>query len=140
MRHLPFLNRMLGTNLRAIDQPDSAASLLSVNFSKAFNRMGHAECITALSICGASMESLQMVVAFFCGRRMRFKVNGTFSNERDMNGGSPQGTRLGNFLFITTIKTIEKSLNHLPPSPLLHKSTKTRKTTVCLACDCSPEE
>ena len=48
-----------------------------------------------------------MVNAFLAGRTMRFKVNGTLSNPRNVSGGSPQGTKLGNFLFIATINTIE---------------------------------
>ena len=48
---------------------------------------------------------------------MRFNVNNTMSTERAVHGGSPQGTRLGNFLFITTINTIEDSMDLIPPSP-----------------------
>ena len=103
--------------LRAVDQPESAASILSIDFSKAFNRMGHAECISALSRCGASDESIQMIIAFLSDRKMKFKVNGSYSTEREVKGGSPQGTRLGNFLFITTINTIEESLDNIPPTP-----------------------
>ena len=54
-------------------------SILSVDFSKAFNRMDHRLCLDALREKGASTESLAMVKAFLTGRTMRFKVNGCLS-------------------------------------------------------------
>ena len=101
--------------LRALDEPDSAASVLSVDFSKAFNRMSHQACVRALMDVGASTESIRMVVAFLTGRRMRFKVGSTYSSLREVRGGSPQGTKLGGFLFIATINKIEEATGGIPP-------------------------
>ena len=107
--------------LKNLEYPDSAVSLLSVDFSKAFNRMGHQACLRALSDAGASTDSLQMVFAFLSGRRMRFKVGQTYSSERPVNGGSPQGTKLGNFLFIVTINQIEDKQDYVPPTITVHR-------------------
>ena len=85
-------------------------SILSIDFSKAFNRMSHRRCLDALERKGASNESLNMVAAFLDRREMHFKVNATLSSPRHVRGGSPQGTRLGNFLFIITIEDIENSV------------------------------
>ena len=38
---------------------------------------------------------------------MRFKVYNHLSACREVKGGSPQGTKIGNFLFIATIDNIE---------------------------------
>ena len=100
--------------LRALDDPDTAASLLSIDFSKAFNRMDHNVCIHALWRAGASRESLSMVASFLDGRRMKFKVGSAFSREKEVRGGSPQGTKLGNFLFVVTINEIESSTEQPP--------------------------
>ena len=47
--------------LRSLDSPEAAAALISIDFSKAFNRMDHRLCVEALAECGASTESLAMV-------------------------------------------------------------------------------
>ena len=102
--------------LRSTDTHDSAAALLSIDFSKAFNRMDHTVCVGALADLGASTESLGMIVAFLTGRSMVFKVNGTKSSPRTIRGGSPQGTKLGNLLFIASINKIEDGLRDPPPT------------------------
>ena len=77
--------------------------------------MDHRVCVDALAGMGASTDSLRMVVAFLSERRMRFKVNGALSTPRVVRGGSPQGTKLGNFLFIATINKIEDCCAGPPP-------------------------
>ena len=42
---------------------------------------------------------------------MQFKVNSTLSSKRSVHGGAPQGTRLGNLLFIVTINEIEDPIS-----------------------------
>ena len=89
-------------------------SLLSIGFSKAFNRMDHHVCLKAHADCSAFTESLSMIGSFLSGRKMRFKVNSTMSEARDVHGGSQQGTRLGNFLFVVSINAIEDGLGDVP--------------------------
>ena len=101
--------------LTTLDTPDSAVALLSIDFSKAFNRMDHTECIQAMAKYGASTDTLKIVGSFLTGRKMRFKVNAAKSEERPVKGGSPQGTKLGNYLFIITINVIEEQMVFLPP-------------------------
>ena len=59
-------------------------SLLSIGFSKAFNRMDHHVCLKAHADCSAFTESLSMIGSFLLGRKMRFKVNSTMSEARDV--------------------------------------------------------
>ena len=77
--------------------------------------MDHNVCVRALAECGASTESIRMIAAFLDSRRMRVKMNRTLSTERRVLGGSPQGTKLGNFLFILTINCIEDGHDLVPP-------------------------
>ena len=56
-----------------------------------------------------------MTASFLNQRKMRFKVNAELSSERLICGGSPQGTKLGNLLFIITINTIEDGHDFTPP-------------------------
>ena len=80
--------------------------------------------MTALVENGASSESLAMISAFLSGRRMWFKVNGSLSSLRDVRGGSPQGTKLGNFLFVMTINNIEDKTSNLPSNHLTPRSMR----------------
>ena len=101
-----FLLDCLGSILRALDHPETSVSLLSIDFSKAFNWMSRSFCLLSLADLGASADSIAMVYTFLKGRKMRFKVNVTLSSQRRVKGGSPQGTKLGNLLFVITINTI----------------------------------
>ena len=101
--------------LTSLDTPDTAVSLLSIDFSKSFNRMDHNICVRALADCGASTELIEMVSSFLSKRKMRFKVGSAFLSDREIRGGSPQGTKLGNFLFVVTIDCLEEGRDFTPP-------------------------
>ena len=113
-----FLVNMLDRILTYLEDPSNVVALMSVDFSKAFNRVDHRACLDALAEGGASTNSLAMVAAFLRKRRMRFKVNNVLSGERLVRGGSPQGTKLGNFLFIITIDRIEQGSSRPMTSPI----------------------
>ena len=51
--------------LLALDRPETAVSLVSIDFSKAFNRVCHHACVRALVEAGASTETLAMIHAFY---------------------------------------------------------------------------
>ena len=97
----------------------TAVSLVSINFSKAFNRMAHTTCLEELAKRRASTDSIWMVAAFLERRQMCMKVNGIFSKLRGVRGGSPQGTKVGNYLFTVTIEGIEEQgeamMGRIPP-------------------------
>ena len=94
--------------IKCLEDGRSAVSILSIDFSKAFNCMCHRTCINELSLCGASSESIAMVLAFLDRRHLQVKVNEVKSSLRHVKGGSPQGTWLGNILFTVTIEAIEE--------------------------------
>ena len=73
--------------LECLEDGASAVTLMSVDFSKAFNRMCHYACLDELALRGASNESLRMTTAFLIGRTMQFKVGNTLSTERNIRGG-----------------------------------------------------
>ena len=112
-----FLINMMDKLLRNLEDPSQVVALMSVDFSKAFNRVNHYICLDSLASAGASSDSLSMIAAFLRGRLMRFKVNNTYSSTREVHGGSPQGTKLGIFLFIVTIDRIEEKLGDPTPPP-----------------------
>ena len=103
-----FLADTIHKIIDCLEDGRSAVSILLVDFSKAFNRMCHRVCIGELALRGASTESIEMVAVFLGERRMQMKVNQTRSSLKPVRGGSPQGTRLANFLFTVTIEAIEE--------------------------------
>ena len=80
----------------------ASAALTSIDFAKAFNRMSHQACLQALGEHGASNKSLALISAFLFKRTMSVRIGTTFSEPKLINGGSPQGSILGNYLFCMT--------------------------------------
>ena len=113
-----------------LENEGSAVTMLSIDFSKAFNRMCHNTCISELAARGASSEAIGMVAAFLNERSMRIKINNTYSANRRVLGGSPQGTKIGNFLFTVSVEAIEEKgrflHNEVPPQI---KQTEPETTT-----------
>ena len=102
-----YLFKAWNAILESLDQEGSACALVSIDFAKAFNTMSHQECLLALKKRGASQMSIDLVASFLTDRKMRFKVADVLSEERPLKGGAPQGTLLGNFLFIITTDELE---------------------------------
>ena len=88
--------------LTTIEKPNTAANLISVDFSKAFNRMHHYRCLEALERLGAENITIKWVSSFLYRRTMAVKIGDVLSRPRTVPGGSPQGSILGNFLFCAT--------------------------------------
>ena len=92
--------------LETLENPGSAVCLMSLDFSKAFNRLSHSACLRKLSEKYASNQSLGLVYSFLQGRKMQVRSGHLLSRVRDVTGGSPQGTKLGNLLFCLAIDDI----------------------------------
>ena len=117
-----FLVEVWNNILETRDNSGNALSLMSVDFSKAFNRLSHSACLRKLAEKCASNQTLALVFAFLKSRSMCVRTNNTTSRERPVNGGSPQGTKLGNLLFCITIDDItdppEQTSLESPESPI----------------------
>ena len=85
--------------LRAVDAGGKVVNLMSIDFQKAFNRMDHLTCLSRLREKGASEHLVQLVAAFLYQRTMTVKIGAEKSDKRIVNGGAPQGSLLGPFLF-----------------------------------------
>ena len=99
----------------------------SIDYSKAFNRMGFQECLRALARNGASSPLLEIVATFLTGREMVVKVGSVLSKPKKVNGGCPQGSILGVFLFNATIDDLEEGCEELPET---RRSRRTRPAAV----------
>ena len=98
-----FLCEVWNNVLETLEDPGSVVGLMSVDFSKTFNRIDHTACLNKLSDKSASNQTLGMIHAFLKGRKMKIRSGNEFSTVRPVQGGSPQGTKLGNLLFCLTI-------------------------------------
>ena len=103
-----FLTKMWDEILTGLEEEKTAVNLMAVDFSKAFNRLEHQACLKALARRGASNQTLRMVFNFLKGRTMVVRNGFRESTVRSVNGGSPQGTKLGNVLFCLTVEGIHE--------------------------------
>ena len=71
--------------------------------------MDHSTCLKQLSDKGASPHLVSLVAAFLCERSMVVRVDNEFSGELPVNGGAPQGSILGPYLFCITSELLSKS-------------------------------
>ena len=105
--------------MSALDTEGGVANLLSIDFAKAFNTMCHQTCLTALNNKGASPHAVRMTAAFLSNRRMQFRAGNVLSKLRPLRGGAPQGTLLGNLLFVISTDALgDETRRQETPAPL----------------------
>ena len=80
-----------------------AVLAVMIDYSKAFNRICHNTIITLLSKMGVPRWLLRIVMEFLTERELIVRYGGRQSDRKWLPGGSPQGTRLGLFLFLILI-------------------------------------
>ena len=85
----------------------SATVLTSIDYAKAFNRLSYQECLQSFHKKGASSTVIRLIAAFLTGRVMKVRAGNEWSNARNVDGGCPQGSILGVFLFNTTTDDLE---------------------------------
>ena len=106
-----LLAELVTETMECLDDNRAAVSMVSVDMSKAFNRVKHDLCLSALAKHGASNETLKMAASFLENRRMKIKLPGSataFSTSRRTPGGAPQGTKCGNFLYCVAARELKE--------------------------------
>ena len=68
--------------IRGLEDNRGSINLISVDFAKAFNRMGHQACLKAYGKQGASSDTLKLLR----GRSMRIKVGNKLSQPKLIKG------------------------------------------------------
>ena len=97
---IEFINFVLYN--QDMSEPRAVLALM-VDFKKAFNRQNHNTLITLLSDMGVPGWLLSIVIGFLSDRELILRYKGEQSERKRLPGGSPQGTRLGMFLFLIMI-------------------------------------
>ena len=104
--------------LNDLEDNRGSVNMITIDFSKAFNRTSHQACLNAFHKKGASTQTIKLIAAFLAGRQMKVKVNDKYSSLRSINGGSPQGSVSANALFCTTVEYLQSGEIEIEPAAL----------------------
>ena len=83
---------MLQAVYEATDSGEPGARIFCADFSKGFDLIDH-------NILMTELQQLDVDEALFCWIRQAVRIGGNMSDWRTLNGGVPQGTKLGVILF-----------------------------------------
>ena len=93
---------------RELDRPDvEGVSILSIDLSRAFDRLNHADLFRTLTSASLPFNFLLWCVSFFADRRQRVCISGsTYSKLTRVTSGVPQGSILSPYLFAAHMGTL----------------------------------
>ena len=80
--------------------------LLILDFSKAFDLLGHRRLLAKLQYYGIRNQTLNWISNWLIGRTQRVVVGGECSQDSQVKSGVPQGTVLGPLMFLLYINDI----------------------------------
>ena len=112
---------------RAFNRP-GATRAVSLDISKAFDRVWHAGLLHKLKSYRISGPIFSLISSFLSNRRLRVVLDGKSSQEYPVNAGVPQGSILGPTLFLLYI-------NDLPDDVICDSAIYADDTTLYSKCD-----
>jgi hypothetical protein len=101
---------MLHTWNKALDDRQSVR-VLFIDYAKAFDHVDHKTVMRKLAALGVSPNLLRWIRSFLTNRQQRVKIGNFFSDWSSPNGGMPQGTWLGPFVFLCLINDLQSALH-----------------------------
>ena len=108
--HLPALVYLLHLALEALDRGGCYLRLFFANFKKGFDLIDHLILMENLSTqYNLHWSLLRWVASFLQGRAQVTRVGASVSTPLYLNGGIPQGTKLGPVLFAVMVNDLVQS-------------------------------
>ena len=86
-------------------------TILSIDFEKAFDRIGSHVILKTLKNWGVGPKMFNFIKSYLTNRRIRVRVNNTYSNIFQLYNGIPQGSPLSVVLFSIAFNEISKIIN-----------------------------
>ena len=104
---------MINNWLQALDSPKRYLRICFLDFSKAFDRINHNILIANLIALGGRRCLIPWICDFLSNRRQAVKIKESCSEWVYVNGGVPQGTKLGPVLVMLWLCLILVMINDL---------------------------
>ena len=98
---------MLHSWLRHLDSPGHYLHVCFLDFSKAFDRIGHNVLIQKLVDIGVRRSLIPWIVSFLSGRRQCVKLGEAISSWLPVKAGAPQGAKLDPILFVIMVNDLQ---------------------------------
>jgi len=126
---------MLNNWLKSLDTPSHYLRVCFIDFSKAFDRINHNILVNKLLSLGLRPCLVPWICNFLLHRRQCVRVQKSLSDWTVVNGGLPQGTKLGPILFLVMINDLQfkqpnishwKYVDDVTISECLHKDEPSR--------------
>ena len=105
----PALVYLLHLALEALDRGGCYLRLFFANFKKGFDLIDHLILMENLSQYNLHWSLLRWVASFLQGRAQLTRVGASVSTPLYLNGGIPQGTKLGPVLFAVMVNDLVQS-------------------------------
>ena len=94
-----YLVDMLNNVISGIDKPSKYATLVAVDFTKAFDRINHNVAVKKMISSGVRPSIIPTIGSFLAHRTQCVKHKGKLSSLKTITCGVPQGTKLGPGIF-----------------------------------------